>query len=50
MECVKKKLVLARNENESLKREVKYLQDSHQKLFPLSLKEGRRRRKKEGKF
>ena len=42
MESVKKDLALARNENQSLKREVKDLQD-HQKLFPLTLgtKEGR---------
>ena len=43
MESVKKYLVLARNENQSLKREVKDLQDTHQKLFPLTVgaKEGR---------
>ena len=39
---LKIKLVLARNENESLKRGVKDLQDSHQKLFT-----GRGQKKKE---
>jgi len=43
MESVKNDLVLARNENQNLKREVKDLQDTHQKLFPLTLgtKDGR---------
>ena len=43
MESVKNDLVLARTENQNLKREVKDLQDNQQKLFPLTLgtKEGR---------
>ena len=44
MEGVKNDLVLARNENQNLKREVKDLQDTHQKLIPLlplGVKEGR---------
>ena len=43
MESVKNDLVLARNENQNLKREVKDVQDTQQKLFPLTLgtKEGR---------
>lgn len=44
MESVKNDLVLARNENQNLKREVKDLQDNQQKLnipFTLGTKEGR---------
>lgn len=44
MESVKKDLVQARNENQNLKREVKDLQDTHQKLMPLlplGVREGR---------
>ena len=44
MESVKQDLALTRNENQNLKREVKDLQDTHQKLFPLlplGAKEGR---------
>lgn len=45
MESVKEDLALTRNENQTLKREVKDLQDTHQKLFPLlpalGAKEGR---------
>ena len=35
MESVKQDLAMTRNENQNLKREVKDLQDTHQKLFPL---------------
>ena len=44
MESVKKDLVQARNENQNLKKEVKDLQDTHQKLMPLlpqGVREGR---------
>ena len=45
MESVKNDLVLARNENQNLKREVKDVHDTQQKLVPLTLgtKEGRQR-------
>ena len=44
MESVKKDLAQARNENQNLKKEVKDLQDTHQKLMPLlplGVREGR---------
>lgn len=42
MEGVKQDLEKTRNENQTLKKEVKDLQDTQQKLFPLlSVKEGR---------
>ena len=41
MESVKQELEKTRSENHNLKRDVKDLQDTHQKLFPFGVKEGR---------